>query len=110
MTPLAHACDIAESAVRRSPCVFGQDPRSDLLLAAQFKMKAHLLIQIALKPIAMEQHLQPSIEFSGKAHGFPHPARASTHAVWITREMAPITRSNCDISTPSCLLPSGVSV
>ena len=85
--------------------VFGQTPGSDLLLAAQLKVKPHLLVEIALKLIAMEQHLQSPLEFAGKAHGIP-TSSASPHAVWITREMAPITRSNCDISTPSCFLPS----
>lgn len=31
-------------------------------------------------------------------------------AVWIIREIAPITRSNCEISTLSCFLPAAVNV
>jgi hypothetical protein len=74
MTPLAHACDIAESALRRSPRVFRQDAGSDLLFPAQFKVKAHFLVEIALKLIAMKKHLQPAFELAGKAHGYPQVA------------------------------------
>jgi hypothetical protein len=54
--------------VCRAASRLGIDAGRDLLLAPQFEVEAHLFFQLALKPGAVEQHVESSSEFAGEAH------------------------------------------
>ena len=48
----------------------GRQAAIHLLLAPQFEMKPHFLLQIALQLVAMEKHLDAALDFARQAHTF----------------------------------------
>ena len=68
MALLLDAGNVAESLLRRPASRFGINAGGDLLLAAQFEVEAHLFIEFALKPAAVEQHVESSSQFAREAH------------------------------------------
>ena len=104
MALLLDAGDIAESLLCRPAGCFRSEAGGDLLLAAQFEVKTHLFIEFALKVGRGGAACRVVVSIR------PRNSWVSPQAVWMIREMAPITRWNCDTSMPSCFSPARVRV
>jgi hypothetical protein len=65
---LLDASSIAESSLRRLVGRFRCQACGNLLLAAQFEMKAHLFFKVAPKLAASQQHGDSPYEFTREAH------------------------------------------
>jgi hypothetical protein len=81
----------------------------ELFLLAERQMEAHFLLQVRVELAAMDEHVDTPCEFAQPIHSAP-PSRGSIpYTASITRVIAPMTRSNCAISTANCLRPAGVN-
>src|SRR5262249_51790020 len=100
---LAQDRRVAEPPARGRVRLVGRDAGGARVRGAQVEVEAHLLGEIAVEAPSAQKHAHPAGELS-QAH------RSSSYAVWSTRTIAPITRSNCDISAASCFFPAAVSL
>ena len=66
-------------------------------------MKPDLLFKVVFQLMTVCQDSESAEQFADEFHFLPHAVRT-------TRVIAPITRSNCEISVCNCLRPDLVSV
>ena len=96
--PLLHLQDAAKRSSRLGPGLLGREPAGHGVPFGQFKVRGHLVVELAIEPALADQREQP-VERVPEAHALAPSTRATSA----------LACSHCATSTLSWRAPALVS-